>query len=332
MKNIAFLLALFAGLAHGQAFRDGPPLTAGGQSGITLPATCTIGRLFFDTDATAGQNLYGCTSANTWTAQSPNLAAPGAIGGTTPAAITGTTITATTGFVATLGTITADAAALSITRTNNDASVATGVKWTFTDTSSAAGFLPFQILGGASGTTNLLSVGKTGAVVLGGSITASGTSVFGDAVSNGEIDLKETTLNRTLFFRATGSIAQNIAAGRAIVWSSSDTDANFGVDTSASRISAGLIGVGTGAAGSTAGGLMMSTAQISPVSTALTLTAGAVGLGKMTASASAPGATGGKLELVCGTNAGSAKLVIAAGTSATTVTVVDNIGSGVTGC
>lgn len=64
----------------------------------------------------------------------------------------------------------------------------------------------------------------------------------------------------------------------------------------------------------------------------LTLTAGALGLPKMTASASAPGATGGKLELVCGTNAGSAKLVAYAGTSATAVTVLDNIGSGVTGC
>lgn len=64
----------------------------------------------------------------------------------------------------------------------------------------------------------------------------------------------------------------------------------------------------------------------------LTLTTGAVGLSKMTASASAPGAGGGKLELVCGTNAGTAKLIIYAGTSGTAVTVVDNIGAGVTGC
>lgn len=64
----------------------------------------------------------------------------------------------------------------------------------------------------------------------------------------------------------------------------------------------------------------------------LTLTTGAVGLSKMTASASAPGAAGGKLELVCGTNAGTAKLVAYAGTSGTAVTVLDNIGAGVTGC
>lgn len=65
---------------------------------------------------------------------------------------------------------------------------------------------------------------------------------------------------------------------------------------------------------------------------AMTLTGGALGLDKITASASAPGAGGAKFELVCGTNAGTAKLTIGAGTSATMVTVVDNIGAGVTGC
>lgn len=64
----------------------------------------------------------------------------------------------------------------------------------------------------------------------------------------------------------------------------------------------------------------------------LTLTTGAFGMPKMTASASAPGAAGAKFEVVCGTNAGTAKLTMSAGTSSTVVTVVDNVGSGVTGC
>jgi len=34
--------------------------------GTTLPASCTMGDLFFDSDAPAGANLYGCVSANTW--------------------------------------------------------------------------------------------------------------------------------------------------------------------------------------------------------------------------------------------------------------------------
>jgi hypothetical protein len=32
------------------------------------PSTCTVGELYFATDATAGKNLYFCTALNTWTA------------------------------------------------------------------------------------------------------------------------------------------------------------------------------------------------------------------------------------------------------------------------
>ena len=69
------------------------------------------------------------------------------------------------GMYITPGTITgASQAALSVVRTNNNAAVDTGVVFKFTDTSSAAGFLPFQVLGGASATTNLLKVSKAGVV------------------------------------------------------------------------------------------------------------------------------------------------------------------------
>ncbi len=37
------------------------------RMGTTLPASCTVGDLFFDTDATAGSNWYGCTATDTWT-------------------------------------------------------------------------------------------------------------------------------------------------------------------------------------------------------------------------------------------------------------------------
>jgi len=36
-------------------------------NGTTAPGTCTVGMVFFDTDATAGSNWYGCTATNTWT-------------------------------------------------------------------------------------------------------------------------------------------------------------------------------------------------------------------------------------------------------------------------
>jgi len=53
---------------------------------------------------------------------------------------------------------------------------------------------------------------------------------------------------------------------------------------------------------------------------------------KMTASASAPGADGAKFEVVCGTNAGTVKLIMYGGTSGTATTIVDNVGAGATGC
>ena len=40
------------------------------KSGSALPATCGTGEAFLNTGAPAGQNLYTCTSPNTWTIQS----------------------------------------------------------------------------------------------------------------------------------------------------------------------------------------------------------------------------------------------------------------------
>jgi len=53
---------------------------------------------------------------------------------------------------------------------------------------------------------------------------------------------------------------------------------------------------------------------------------------KITASGSAPGAAGWKFFGACGTNPGTLKVGISAGTSATPVYFSDNIGAGVTGC
>ena len=39
-----------------------------GTSGA-IPATCSVGQIYFATNATAGQNLYYCTATNTWTQQ-----------------------------------------------------------------------------------------------------------------------------------------------------------------------------------------------------------------------------------------------------------------------
>src|SRR5271165_3824154 len=39
------------------------------KAGTVLPATCAVGEMFFNTGATAGSNVYACTTTNTWTAQ-----------------------------------------------------------------------------------------------------------------------------------------------------------------------------------------------------------------------------------------------------------------------
>jgi len=55
-------------LSIADTFRiTGKTATAPVKAATSLPATCAIGDLFFKTDATAGQNMYGCTATNTWT-------------------------------------------------------------------------------------------------------------------------------------------------------------------------------------------------------------------------------------------------------------------------
>ncbi len=37
------------------------------KSGTALPVSCSVGEMFYLTSASAGTNVYGCTSANSWT-------------------------------------------------------------------------------------------------------------------------------------------------------------------------------------------------------------------------------------------------------------------------
>jgi len=46
------------------------PTTRPLKSGVTLPATCNLGEMFFLTNAAAGANLYGCAATNAWTVES----------------------------------------------------------------------------------------------------------------------------------------------------------------------------------------------------------------------------------------------------------------------
>jgi hypothetical protein len=56
------------------------------KSGTTLPATCGVGEVFFQTNAPAGLNVYGCTAVNSWTLLSAGVLAGDVTG--TPSAST----------------------------------------------------------------------------------------------------------------------------------------------------------------------------------------------------------------------------------------------------
>lgn len=68
------------------------------KSGTATPGTCAVPEMFFETDATAGTNIWLCTATNTWTQVLAGLADPGgngmlartSAGVTTARTITGT--------------------------------------------------------------------------------------------------------------------------------------------------------------------------------------------------------------------------------------------------
>src|SRR6202044_1626711 len=75
----ALLIALFAGALYGQLTQldlrlqsrdvdfSGASATKPFKSGTGLPPSCGQGEIYYRLDASAGMNVYGCTSANAWT-------------------------------------------------------------------------------------------------------------------------------------------------------------------------------------------------------------------------------------------------------------------------
>lgn len=202
----------------------------------------------------------------------------------------------------------------------------------------------------ASGAVGIAAVANTLPLAITGySVTGTGTtggfSITGTLNTSGAADVISTAITCTSCAAAN---LINLYAGAAGATSRFKVDAN-GVVTTADSVRSGgdlqaaaaskILWAGRAHIFSPADGHVKiidsnesANGMLSLGVTTLTLTAGAIGLPKMTASGTAPGATGAKLEVVCGTNAGTAKLVIYAGTSGTALDIKDNIGAGVTGC
>ena len=143
------------------------------------------------------------------------------------------------GLVVDAGTATTDLNAFRLTQTMNAAAVAfTGSKWTFTEGASgtAAGTLLFDVWYGTSGAeASMFRIDKSG-----------------NCISQ----LNFQSYGGHLLLRAANSFVGGTSGGT-MGFSSSAID-NVGTnDTAISRISAGVIGVGTGAQGSFAGSLQL---------------------------------------------------------------------------
>lgn len=221
-KLLLALLLSASSLAQAQV-STAPPLL--NYRGTTLPTNCVIGRLFFKTDATAGNQIYTCSAANTWTQ------------------ILGTA----SGTVTSIGCTTAN-----------------GVSCT-SDGSTTAPRLTFTL-----GAITPSSVASTGAVSgttggFSGMVSVPAGSAGTPGVGIGNSGLYFSASGGDTFFTNAGVYQGRIsntsgwAARTATTIGFESGGAATSADTAISRISAGIIGVGTGAQGSIAGGIQAAT-------------------------------------------------------------------------
>lgn len=105
------------------------------------------------------------------------------------------------------------------------------------------------VLGGTA--NSVLFTDSSGNLANSANLTFNGTGTLSiGSTSDANLNLYDSSNNRTLFFRAAGILAANIAAGRSLTWASSTSDANSGVDLYVGRYAAKQLmisGDGTGA-------------------------------------------------------------------------------------
>ncbi len=230
--NCKFLFLFCAFGASVLMAQPTPPLALIGQKGTlaNIPATCTVGRLYFATDATAGQNIYDCTATNVWTKQ----------GGAVPGTVTTVSVATANGFA---GTVANQTTTPAISVSFNPALV-TGLVKSTTATGVATIATSADIIADFSGTCNSTTVlagdgtcatvssafsaitsgTNTAAAMLvgaGASLgttstgTIAATSVTGLSVATG----KTLTVSNILTFTATDSSSVAFGAGGTVLYS-----------------------------------------------------------------------------------------------------------------
>jgi hypothetical protein len=185
------------------------------KKGTTLPSTCVAGEQFFKTDAAAGQNLYLCALANTWTQS-------GQIPATVAATNQSNTYTAGTqdfrGAAHTLPALTGTAAGKPATCTTGEQYFATDAAagqnlfyctsantWTqqvnancSTCVTAPAPLTNLNIMAGAGSQTSKITniLADTGL----NNLLVPGTVTTGDGSAAGELSLYELAANGTMYF------------------------------------------------------------------------------------------------------------------------------------
>lgn len=235
-KAIAWVLLFWAEAASAQV-GNFPALV--GQRGATNPTNCAIGQLFFNTGNASGGKIMGCESANTWVAQG---------GGAASSVTAGTT------------TVTSGGANAVLFENASQILSADGTNFLYSATGSVGSGPQLQV-GSGSTTSQGWKLGEVSSAMSGiwpTSVTASTTNYalgstggITELNSASRIDFNiSDTANLTLV-----STLLKAASTTGIGWTATNSVA--ALDTSLSRGSAGVVNVGTGAVGSAAGGLSM---------------------------------------------------------------------------
>jgi len=188
--QLAALLWLVVSSISGQTLVDvrtqtknvdfsGAASTIPAKSGTSLPASCKLGEMFFNTSNSPGQNLYTCAPANTWSLLSGGGGSGGGSGISVPAL---TTVGNLPQYANTSGT--ALAAGLSVVTTVGNPGSATSVPTESAVRSaiSATGST-FSNLTGGTNTGAAMLIGSGASLAASGSGTIAATSVPASGVT-----------------------------------------------------------------------------------------------------------------------------------------------------
>jgi hypothetical protein len=335
----AFLLALcFAGIAVAQkppinavagpttgaqfnTIMSGPVLGATGGTGVAnLNKTITLGGNLATTGAF--DTVFSAVGSFTYTLPAANSILASATGTLVPGNIANQT---STGIIDS-GVVPITSAAANTAWSNNAGSPATPA---FNNT--------LALVGGTAATPAYAFSND----VHSGLGNAGGVNTF-DLIANSFPVLRGTGVASsanymTLTNSAAGAVSANFVT---FMPQGSDTNISFGFSTKGDALyrfvnnGAAILdyGVNHGGTWTFLKPVLINSPLTVGVNLLSNMNTGEIGFNKIAATGSAPGANGAKMELVCGTNAGSGKLIVYGGTSTTPVTIVDNIGAGITGC